>query len=63
MILSNAGSMHFGVYGFSEIVDPCPLMVLPNSNFDVIVNAPYFDGWRIESEERMVFIGGHPAKY
>ena len=19
--------------------------------------------WRIESEERMVFIGGHPAKY
>jgi hypothetical protein len=29
----------------------------------IFVNAPYFNALRVESEERMVFLGGHPAKY
>ena len=28
----------------------------------IFVNAPYFNVLRVESEERMVFLGGHPAK-
>ena len=34
-----------------------------NGNGNVLVNAPYLDSWPIESKERMVFLGGHPAKY
>jgi hypothetical protein len=34
-----------------------------NSHSHIFVNAPYFDALRVGSEERMIFLGGHPAKY
>ena len=34
------------------------------SNYNVFVNAPYFDDFDAWSqEERLIFFGGHPAKY